>query len=116
MTDKNNRSLVVVQLSGGNDAMNTIIPYNNGIYHDSRSSIHLTEDEVIDIDGSLGFHPEMLQIKNLWDEGKVSLINGIGYPSPNRSHFRSMDIWPTAESVSIAPDGWLGRTIREIDP
>ena len=116
MTDKNNRSLVVVQLSGGNDAMNTIIPYNNGIYHDSRSSIHLTEDEVIDIDGSLGFHPEMLQIKNLWDEGKVSLINGIGYPSPNRSHFRSMDIWHTAESESIAPDGWLGRTIREIDP
>ena len=116
MTDKNKRSLVVVQLSGGNDAMNTIIPYNNGIYHDSRSSIHLTEDEIIDIDGSLGFHPEMLQIKNLWDEGKVSLINGIGYPSPNRSHFRSMDIWHTAESESIAPDGWLGRTIREIDP
>ena len=116
MTDKNNRSLVVVQLSGGNDAMNTIIPYNNGIYHDSRSSIHLTEDEVIDIDGSLGFHPEMLQIKNLWDECKVSLINGIGYPSPNRSHFRSMDIWHTAESESIAPDGWLGRPIREIDP
>ena len=116
MSDKNNRSLVVVQLSGGNDAMNTIVPYNNGIYHDSRSSIHLTEDEIIDIDGSLGFHPEMLQIKNLWDERKVSIINGIGYPSPNRSHFRSMDIWHTAESESIAPDGWLGRTIREIDP
>ena len=116
MKDENRRSLVVIQLSGGNDAMNTIVPYNDGIYHDSRAAIHLTEDEVIDIDGSLGFHPEMGAIKNLWDQGKVSVINGVGYPTPNRSHFRSMDIWHTAEAESIAPDGWLGRTIREIDP
>ena len=116
MKDENRRSLVVIQLSGGNDAMNTIVPYNDGIYHDSRAAIHLTEDEVIDIDGSLGFHPEMGAIKNLWDLGKVSIINGVGYPTPNRSHFRSMDIWHTAEAESIAPDGWLGRTIREIDP
>ena len=92
MKDENRRSLVVIQLSGGNDAMNTIVPYNDGIYHDSRAAIHLTEDEVIDIDGSLGFHPEMGAIKNLWDQGKVSVINGVGYPTPNRSHFRSMDI------------------------
>ena len=116
MKDENRRSLVVIQLSGGNDAMNTIVPYNDGIYHDSRAAIHLTEDEVIDIDGSLGFHPEMGAIKNLWDLGKVSVINGVGYPTPNRSHFRSMDIWHTAESESIAPDGWLGRTLREMDP
>ena len=116
MKDENRRSLVVIQLSGGNDAMNTIVPYNDGIYHDSRAAIHLTEDEVIDIDGSLGFHPEMGAIKNLWDQGKVSVINGVGYPTPNRSHFRSMDIWHTAESESIAPDGWLGRTLREMDP
>ena len=116
MKDENRRSLVVIQLSGGNDAMNTIVPYNDGIYHDSRAAIHLTEDEVIDIDGSLGFHPEMGAIKNLWDLGKVSIINGVGYPTPNRSHFRSMDIWHTAESESIAPDGWLGRTLREMDP
>ena len=116
MIDKKEKSLVVIQLSGGNDAMNTLVPYTNGIYHDSRSAIHLTEDNIIDINGSLGFHPEMGEIKKLWDQNKVAVINGIGYPVPNRSHFRSMDIWHTAESESIAPDGWLGRTIREIDP
>lgn len=116
MTEKKEKSLVVIQLSGGNDAMNTIVPYTNGIYHDSRSAIHLTESDVIDINGSLGFHPEMGEIKKLWDSNNVAVINGIGYPVPNRSHFRSMDIWHTAESESIAPDGWLGRTIREIDP
>ena len=116
MIDKTEKTLVVIQLSGGNDAMNTLVPYTNGIYHDSRSAIHLTENKIIDINGSLGFHPEMGEIKKLWDQNKVAVINGIGYPVPNRSHFRSMDIWHTAESETIASDGWLGRTIREIDP
>ena len=112
----NNRSLVVVQLSGGNDAMNTVVPYMDGIYHDSRAAIRLTEEQVIDVNGSLGLHPAMGSVKKLWDQGNVAIINGIGYPTPNRSHFRSMDIWHTAVSDSIAPDGWLGRTIREMDP
>ena len=110
------RSLVVVELAGGNDAMNTVVPYTNGIYHDSRKNIHLTEDQVIDLNGTLGLHPSLGPIKRLWDQGNVAIINGIGYPTPNRSHFRSMDIWHTAESAHIAPDGWLGRTIRELDP
>ena len=112
----NNRSLVVVQLSGGNDAMNTVVPYMDGIYHDSRAAIRLTEEQVIDVNGSLGLHPAMGSVKKLWDQGNVAIINGIGYPTPNRSHFRSMDIWHTAVSDSMAPDGWLGRTIREMDP
>ena len=65
MAETKEKSLVVIQLSGGNDAMNTIVPYTNGIYHDSRSAIHLTESDVIDINGSLGFHPEMGEIKKL---------------------------------------------------
>jgi uncharacterized protein (DUF1501 family) len=116
VTMKRNPALVVVQLSGGNDAMNTVVPYTNGIYHDSRGAIHLTEDDVIDLDGTLGLHPSMGPIKDMWDRGNVAVLNGIGYPKPNRSHFRSMDIWHTAESDHIAPDGWLGRTIRELDP
>ena len=116
VTTKRNTALVVVQLSGGNDALNTVVPYNNGIYHDSRGAIHLSEENVIDLNGTLGLHPSMGPIKNLWDQGNVAIINGIGYPAPNRSHFRSMDIWHTAESDHIAPDGWLGRTIRELDP
>ena len=92
------------------------MPYTNGIYHDSRSTIHLTEDEVLDLNGTLGLHPSLGPIKSLWDEGNVAIVNGVGYPQPNRSHFRSMDIWHTGEPEEIAPDGWLGRTIREIDP
>ena len=116
MSSQRAPSLVVIQLSGGNDAMNTVVPYTNGIYHDSRSTIHLTEDEVLDLNGTLGLHPSLGPIKSLWDEGNVAIVNGVGYPQPNRSHFRSMDIWHTGEPEEIAPDGWLGRTIREIDP
>ena len=116
MTSQRDPALVVVQLSGGNDALNTVVPYTNGIYQDSRTAIRLEEHEVLDLNGKLGLSPAMGPIKNLWDDGNVAIVNGIGYPKPNRSHFRSMDIWHTAESVDVAPDGWLGRTIREIDP
>ena len=116
MTSKRDPALVVVQLSGGNDALNTVVPYTNGIYQDSRKAIRLEEHEVLDLNGKLGLSPAMGPIKNIWDQGDVAIVNGIGYPKPNRSHFRSMDIWHTAESVDVAPDGWLGRTIREIDP
>ena len=116
VTAERKPSLVVIQLSGGNDAMNTVVPYTNGIYHDSRKAIHLTEDDVLDLDGTLGLHPSMGAMKSLWDDGKMAIINGVGYPKPNRSHFRSMDIWHTAESAHVADSGWLGRTIRELDP
>ncbi len=116
MTSQRDPALVVIQLSGGNDALNTVVPYTNGIYQDSRTAIRLEEHEVLDLNGKLGLHPSMGPIKNLWDQGNVAVVNGIGYPKPNRSHFRSMDIWHTAESVDVAPDGWLGRAIREIDP
>ncbi len=116
MTSKRDPALVVIQLSGGNDALNTVVPYTNGIYQDSRKAIRLEEHEVLDLNGKLGLSPAMGPIKNMWDQGDVAIVNGIGYPQPNRSHFRSMDIWHTAESVDVAPDGWLGRAIREIDP
>ena len=116
VTAERKPSLVVIQLSGGNDAMNTVVPYTNGIYHDSRKAIHLTEEDVLDLDGTLGLNPSMAPMKTLWDDGKMAIIQGIGYPTPNRSHFRSMDIWHTAESAHVADSGWLGRTIRELDP
>ena len=116
MSSQRDPSLVVIQLLGGNDAMNTVVPYTNGIYQDSRSTIHLTDDEVLDLNGTLGLHSSLAPTKSLWDEGKVAIVNGVGYPQPNRSHFRSMDIWHTAEPEEIAPDGWLGRTVRKIDP
>ena len=113
---KADRSVVVVQLSGGNDGLNTVIPYGNELYYDSRLGVGIPQDEVLKIDDEFGFSPAMGPIKRLWDEGKVAIIAGIGYPSPNRSHFRSMDVWHTAESEKIASEGWLGRTIRQLDP
>ena len=110
------KNLVVVQLSGGNDYLNTVIPYNDGGYYDYRPTVRIEQDRVLPLDDTHAFNPDMAPIKSLWDEKKVAVINGIGYPNPNRSHFRSMDIWHTAEPDDIGTEGWLGRAIREIDP
>ena len=115
-SNSRDKSLVVVQLSGGNDYLNTVVPYGDGLYYDYRPNLHIAEDTVMPIDGRLGFNPNLKSIKRLWDDGKVAIINGIGYETPNRSHFRSMDIWHTAEPDAIGTEGWLGRTIRELDP
>ncbi|HIM63218.1 MAG: hypothetical protein DSY79_11000 [Chloroflexi bacterium] len=115
-TTKREKSLIVIQLSGGNDYLNTVVPYSEGKYYDYRSTVNIPQDKVIPIDDRYGFNPSMGPVKFLWDERKVAIINGIGYQNPNRSHFRSMDIWHTAEPDSIGKEGWLGRAIRDIDP
>ncbi len=115
-TTNRDRNLVIVQMSGGNDYMNTLVPYGNGLYYDSRPEIAIDPESVIKIDDQVGFRPGLEPIKRLWDEGKVAIINGIGYPNPNRSHFRSMDVWHTALAEEVGTEGWLGRAIRDIDP
>lgn len=115
-SDHNKRALVVIQLAGANDALNTVIPYTNGLYYDFRPHISIAPEDVLPIDDDFGFHPDMGPVKALWDQGKVAIINGIGYPNPNRSHFRSMDIWHTAEPAKVGTEGWLGRAIRDLDP
>ena len=112
----NNRALVVLQLSGGNDTLNTVMPYNDGLYYDYRQTVRLDSDKVHPISADLAFNPSMAPVKRLWDEGKVAVVNGIGYPNPNRSHFRSMDIWHTALPDEIGREGWLGQATRELDP
>ncbi len=112
---KKERSVVVIELQGGNDALNTVIPYNNPLYYDFRSNVGIPEGEVLHLDGEVGFNPSLAPLKQLWDEGKFAVINGIGYPNPNRSHFRSRDVWYTAESEKIGADGWLGAAIRDLD-
>ncbi len=108
--------LVVLQLTGGNDTVNTVVPYADPLYYDNRPNVRVNADEVLKIDEHFGFHPSMAPIKPFWDAGKMAVINGVGYPNPNYSHFRSMDIWYTAQPDTIATDGWLGKTVREIDP
>ncbi len=115
-TTKHEKGLIVIQLTGGNDYLNTVVPYGDGRYYDSRSTVHIPQDKVIPLNGDIGFNPSMGPMKALWDEGKVAVINGIGYENPNRSHFRAMDIWHTAEPESIGTEGWLGRAIRDLDP
>ncbi len=113
---KNDNTIVVVQLTGGNDFMDTIIPYTNGIYYDSRPTLSINQDDVLPIDETLGFHPAARSLKNLFDDGKVAVIQGVGYENSSRSHFRAMDIMHTCEPDKVGTQGWLGRTIQEIDP
>ena len=108
--------LVVLQMSGAYDALNTIIPYDDPLYMDYRPVLKVEPDQVLAIDDKVGFNPAMGPIKELYDQGKVAVIQGIGYPNPIRSHFRSMDIWHTAEPTKMVTDGWLGKAIRELDP
>ena len=108
--------LVVLQMSGAYDALNTLVPYNDPLYMDYRPVLKVEPEEVLAIDDKVGFHPAMAPLKELYDQGKVAVIQGIGYPNPIRSHFRSMDIWHTAEPAKMVTEGWLGRAIRELDP
>ena len=108
--------LVVIQLSGGNDFMNTVVPYTEGIYYDVRPLVGIPEDKVLPITDNLAFHPCAAALKELWDEGNVAIVQGIGYENSSRSHFRAMDIWHTCEPDTIATEGWLAKVIREFDP
>ena len=108
--------LVVLQLSGGNDAVNTMVPYGDSFYADNRPVVRVAEDQVLPVNDHVGFNPAMAPLKALYDQGKVAVIQGIGYPNPNRSHFRSMDIWHTCEPDKVGTEGWLGRAIRDMDP
>ena len=110
------RVLVVVQLTGGNDFMNTVVPYTSEHYYDARKKIVIDQDQVLPINGQLGFNNNAAPLKRLYDEGKMAIIQGIGYPDSNRSHFRGMDIWHTCEPDRVGLDGWLGLAVRELDP
>jgi uncharacterized protein (DUF1501 family) len=103
------RVLVVLQLGGGNDGLNTVVPHAQGAYYDARPTLAIPESSVIDLDGSVGFHPSMAALMPLYEAGKLAVVQGAGYPQPNRSHFRSMEIWHTADPAEVDATGWLGR-------
>ena len=108
------KKLVIIQLSGGNDGLNSIIPYTNDIYYKNRPKISIKKNDLITATDELGFHKSLGPLKNLYDQGYVSIINNVGYPNPNRSHFRSTDIWQTAsDSNQYLDTGWLGRYIEK---
>ncbi|MFW6174648.1 MAG: DUF1501 domain-containing protein, partial [Chloroflexota bacterium] len=108
--------LVVIQLGGGNDFMNTLIPYTDGVYYDNRPLVSVPEEKTLPINDTLAFHPAAAPLKKMYEEGKLAVVQGIGYENSSRSHFRAMDIWHTCEPNKIATEGWLAKVIREIDP
>ena len=108
--------LAVLSLSGGNDGLSTVIPHSNGLYRDYRPTLAVPDEQVIKLTDDIGLHPTMAPLKKYWDEGKMAIFLGVGYPNPSYSHFRSMDIWHTCEPDKIGTEGWLGRAIKELDP
>lgn len=110
MVPPGNKVLVVVQLSGGNDGLNTVIPYRNDIYYKLRPTLGISREQALSLTDETGLHPALQGMKALYDEGSLALLNNVGYPNPDRSHFRSMDIWQSASSSAENwTDGWIGR-------
>ena len=110
LASRSGKVVVVVQLSGGNDGLNTVVPYENDIYYNNRPTLAIPKNEVLKLDDGLGLHPSMGALRDLYNNEELSIINSVGYPNPNRSHFRSMDIWQTGSaSDEYLSTGWLGR-------
>ena len=107
---------VVLQLTGGNDYFNTIIPYTDQNYYDARPTLQISEDKVVKIDDKVGMHPAMGPMEEIFDSGDMAIVHGVGYENSPRSHFRSMDIWHTCEPDKVGTEGWLGRALKELDP
>jgi uncharacterized protein (DUF1501 family) len=105
-----NKVIVILQLSGGNDGLNTVIPVRNDIYYKSRPGLGIKKDNALLLTGEAALHPELISFKEMFDEGSLGILNSVGYRNPDRSHFRSMDIWQTASaSNEFISTGWIGR-------
>jgi uncharacterized protein (DUF1501 family) len=109
------RTLVVVQLSGGNDGLNAVVPYGNGLYYQLRPQIGIAANQVLHLNDQVGLHPNLKSFKTLYDQKQLAIIQGVGYPNASRSHFRSMEIWHTARpDLSMPNQGWLGAFMSEV--
>jgi uncharacterized protein (DUF1501 family) len=109
---KNDHILVVIELEGGNDGLNTLIPVANDIYYKKRPTLGVPKDQVIKLSDQVGLHPAMVETGELFKSGKLAVVQGVGYPEPDRSHFRSREIWHTASTAKKPPEtGWLGRLL-----
>ncbi|HIF72723.1 MAG TPA: DUF1501 domain-containing protein [Dehalococcoidia bacterium] len=108
--------IVVLQLSGGNDYLNTVVPHADPLYKDYRPIVNVADEDVLRLDDRVGFHPSMGQIQKMYQDGNVAILHGVGYENSPRSHFRSMDIWHTCEPETLGTEGWLARIVRDLDP
>ena len=113
----NGKVIVLLQLSGGNDGLNTVIPIEDGLYYNARPSLGISKEEAIQLNYLTGMHPSLAPLKPLFDNGNVAVVQNVGYENPNRSHFRSTDIWLSAsDSDEVIDDGWVGRYLAKVLP
>src|SRR5581483_11357884 len=105
------RTLIVVQMAGGNDGLNTVVPYTDALYKKMRPTLALTENKVLTLDGRLGLHPNLAPLKTFWDQGHLAIVEGVGYPNQSLSHFQAMDIWQTLDLNGNGGEGWLGKLV-----
>jgi uncharacterized protein (DUF1501 family) len=114
---QSDKTLVILQLSGGNDGLNTVVPYRNDIYYSLRPNIGISPNDVLRLDDELGLNPALEGLRKIFDDGNLCIINSVGYPNPDLSHFRSMDIWQTASgSDQYKETGWIGRYLDAACP
>ncbi|MQG00300.1 MAG: DUF1501 domain-containing protein [SAR202 cluster bacterium] len=109
-----NRTLIIIQMAGGNDGLNTVIPYTDSKYYDHRSYLAVSDEDVLDLNGELGLHPVLGKMKLLWDQGLLAVVQGVGYENQSYSHFESMHIWQTADNKGKLEEGWLGRYFESL--
>ena len=107
--------LVVLEMTGGNDGLNTVIPYADDLYHKARPTLRQTKDVVIRLDDHVGLNSGMQGFRPMWEQGQLAVVQGVGYPNPERSHFEAMDIWQSADPTGTITTGWLGRAAVETE-
>ena len=105
------RTLIVVQMAGGNDGLNTVIPFADPLYHQMRPTLGVPDTKVIHLDTRLGLHPNLAPLKQIWDAGHMAIVEGVGYPNQSLSHFQAMDIWQTLDLNGTGSQGWLGKLV-----
>ena len=117
MEATNGKVLVLVQLAGGNDGLNTVIPFESSVYYNKRANIAIQKEKVLALSSQMGLNPGMTALKELYDNGKMTIVQNVGYASPNRSHFRSTDIWLTGSDANeMLDEGWAGRYLTKLYP
>src|SRR5215471_2805676 len=105
------RTLIVVQMAGGNDGLNTVVPFTDPLYLKLRPTLGLSDTKVLPLDTRLGLHPNLQPLKKLWDAGHLAIVEGVGYPNQSLSHFQAMDIWQTLDLNGTGREGWLGKAV-----
>lgn len=111
LADGGDRTLIVVQLAGGNDGLNTVVPYQDGRYYSARPTLALRPETVIPLTAELGLHPALSGLSRVWAEGRLAVVEGVGYDHPSLSHFEAMDIWQTADPQRGRQSGWLSKVV-----